>query len=280
VFHHEGIETLVRPFPISTDFTALARQAESAAVREAATRLQRTYHLEGQRICLGLDRFDYTKGIPERLQALDRLLSKSPHYRGHLVFVQAGPESRTRIAHYHDLNTEIVALVEEINRRHGTTDWVPIRLVHQHLDLQHVLAFYRLAEVCVVSALHDGMNLVAKEYVAARTDGDGVLILSQFTGAARELRQALLINPYDRETFADTLAHALEMSAEERTRRMCALREVVAGNNIYRWAGKVLQTLTNVRHETVVGIPKAEPMEPGAPLTVDESALFTPSATD
>lgn len=280
VFHHEGTETLVRPFPISTDFSALSRQAESAAIREEAAYLQRTYNVQGQRICLGLDRFDYTKGIPERLHAVDRLLSKYPHYRGHVVFVQAGPESRTRIARYHDLNNEIIALVDEINRRHGTPDWLPIRLVHHHLGLRQVLAFYRLADVCVVSSLHDGMNLVAKEYIAARTEGDGVLILSQFTGAARELRQALLINPYDSETFADTLASAVAMSADEQARRMRGLRAVVAGNNIYRWAGKVLQTLTTVRHETALGISTAKETADCDPFAVNESALFPHSGTE
>ncbi len=251
VLHRAGAETVVRPFPMSTDFSTLARQAESAAVRDEATRIQRTYGLQGRRICLGLDRVDYTKGIPERLRAVDRLFSKYPRYRRHLVFLQAGPESRGRLPHYQALNAEIRALVDDINHRHGTTDWTPILLLRQHFPLTQVLALYRLAEVCVVSALHDGMNLVAKEYVAAKNDEAGVLVLSQFTGAARELQQALLINPHDRETFADTLARALEMAADERAHRMRALRDTVAEHNIYRWAGQVLHTLTTLPHQVM-----------------------------
>ena len=141
------------------------------------------------------------------------------------------------------MNDEVSRLVEEINWRHGEEDWTPIILLREHFSLPRVLALYVLAEVCIVSSLHDGMNLVAKEYVAARSDGNGVLVLSRFTGAARELQQALLINPYATEDFADTLARALEMDVGERRTRMGALRETVANNNIYRWAGKVLSTL-------------------------------------
>jgi trehalose 6-phosphate synthase len=243
VFHHHGIETLVRPFPISTDFSGLSLQAVSPEVEEEMRSFRATPELQGRRLCVGVDRLDYTKGIPERLRALDQLFTKYPQYCRQVVFVQAGPESRAHIQRYQDLNAEIVRLVEEINWRHGEEDWVPILLLRQHLTLPRVLALYRLAEVCVVSSLHDGMNLVAKEYIAAKSDGDGVLVLSRFTGAARELRQALLINPYDREAFTETLATALAMPLAERIRRMRALRGQVAGNNIYRWAGKMLTTL-------------------------------------
>jgi trehalose 6-phosphate synthase len=280
VFHHDGIETLVRPFPISTDFSALAQHADSAAVIDEAVHVQRAHSLQGQRICLGLDRVDYTKGIPERLQAVDRLFSKYPQYCGTLVFVQAGPESRTRISRYQALNAEILTLVDEINHRHGTADWTPILLLRQHLNLTQVLALYRLADVCVVSALHDGMNLVAKEYVAAKNDGNGVLVLSQFTGAARELRQALLINPYDTETFADTLASALEMSAGERESRMWSLRDTVAWNNIYRWAGKVLQTLTTLPHEAKKGMANGREPTVLAPFPSTEPALVASSVAE
>jgi len=243
VFHHNGIETLVWPFPISTDFAGLSRQVESAEVTQEACRFQNAYHLHGQRICLGLDRLDYTKGIPERLKAVDRLFSKYPEYRTRVTFIQAGPESRARIKRYKELHEEIAGLVEEINQRHGSADWTPVLLLRQNLSLPQVLALYRLAEVCVVSPLHDGMNLVAKEYIAAANDRNGVLVLSRFTGAARELGQALLINPYDTETCADTLAAALGMEVEEQSNRMRALRDTVEKNNIYRWAGKILTAL-------------------------------------
>jgi alpha,alpha-trehalose-phosphate synthase [UDP-forming] len=243
VFHHNGVETLVRPFPISTDFDGLSLQMTTAEVRREAHRFQERHALRGRRVCLGVDRVDYTKGIPERLHALDRLFTKYPQYRRQVVFLQAGPESRIHIRRYKQLNDEVSRLIEEINWRHGDDDWTPIILLREHLSLPRVLALYALAEVCIVSSLHDGMNLVAKEYVAARSDGSGVLVLSRFTGAARELHQALLINPYDTEDFTDTLAKALEMDPDECRARMEALRETVANNNIYRWAGKVLSTL-------------------------------------
>ena len=247
VFHHNGVETLVRPFPISTDFTGLSLQVTSEEIRREAQRFQERYGLHERHICVGVDRIDYTKGIPERLHALDRLFTKYPQYRHQVVFLQAGPESRIHIRRYKELNDEVSRLVEEINWRHGDSDWTPIILLREHLSLPRVLALYTLAEVCIVSSLHDGMNLVAKEYVAARSDGNGVLVLSRFTGAARELHQALLINPYNTEDFADTLAKALEMDLGERRVRMEALRETVANNNIYRWAGKVLSTLLTLQ---------------------------------
>ena len=255
VFHHDGIETLVRPFPISTDFAELAKQTESEEVKTESRRLRALREIRGRRVCLGLDRLDYTKGIPERLWAFERLLCKYPHLRRKVVFVQVGPESRTAIPRYRALNEEIVRLVSELNRKYGSPDWVPVVLLRQHLSLTRVLAWYRLAEVCVVSSLHDGMNLVAKEYVAAKNDGEGALVLSRFTGAARELDQALLINPYDTETFADTLATALNMESEERAARMQRLRDTVKSNNIYRWAGKILTTLASLRQKPLLKHP-------------------------
>jgi len=249
VFHHNGVETLVRPFPISTDFAGIALQAESSEVKDRANHLQTRPELHGRRICLGLDRFDYTKGIPERLRAVERFYTKYPEYRQHVVFVQAGPESRTHIKRYQALNEEISRLVEEINWQHGNEEWTPIVLLRQSFRLPQVLALYRLAEVCVVSALHDGMNLVAKEYIAAKNDERGVLLLSYFTGAARELSQALLINPYDTESFADTLAMAFAMDPKEQASRLRALRETVGKNNIHRWAGKVLTAACSLRGE-------------------------------
>lgn len=253
VFHHDGIETLVRPFPISTDFSGMSLGVESKEVKAEAHRLQTLREIRGRRICLGLDRFDYTKGIPERLKAMDRLFSKYPQYRRQVVYVQAGPESRAAIPRYKALNEEIVSLAAEINRKHGSPEWTPVVLLRQHFSLSQVLALYHLAEICVVSSLHDGMNLVAKEYLAAKNGEDGVLVLSRFTGAARELNRALLINPYDTEMFADTLATALEMSREERMTRMHLLRETVKENNIYRWAGKVLTTLASLRRDNTLG---------------------------
>ena len=266
VFHHDGVETLVRPFPISTDFAGLSKAIEGEEVKAECRNLQTLREVRGRRICLGLDRLDYTKGIPERLRAFERLLGKYPHLQRHVVFVQVGPESRTAIPRYRSLNEQIVRLVSEINRKYGSPDWVPVVLLRQHLALPQVLAWYHLAEVCVVSSLHDGMNLVAKEYVAAKTGEDGVLVLSRFTGAARELDQALLINPYDTETFADTLAAALDMETAERTARMHSLRDTVKSNNIYRWAGKILTTLASLHQ-------KLQPDHPVSPVPIEIASL-------
>jgi len=235
-----GRRTLVRPFPISVDLDAVTEQAGSP---ENAARVERWRHqlrVTGQQVVLGIDRIDYTKGIPERLRALDRLLARYPEYQGQLTFVQIGAPSRSRIPVYAELAAEIEALVEEINWKYAAGHWMPVvfkPVSHQPAD---VLALYRLADVCLVTALHDGMNLVAKEYVAARGDGDGVLILSRFTGSARELEQALCVNPFDVEQVTAALRQALTMDEPERRTRMGALRDTVARNNVYRWAGKMV----------------------------------------
>jgi len=157
--------------------------------------------------------------------------------------VQIGAPSRTRIGSYQLLAREIASLVEDINWKYSQGRWAPIIYRQSPHAIEELLAFYRLADVCVASSLHDGMNLVAKEYVAARADGDGVLVLSRFTGAARELEQALQINPYATDETAAVLHQALCMGEAERRARMAASRETVAHNNIYRWAGKIVSEL-------------------------------------
>lgn len=178
VFHHDGVETLVHPFPISTDFAALSLHADSPEVRAEQDRLQVQHGLLGKQVCVGVDRLDYTKGIPERLRTFDQLLTKYLAYRERVVLIQAGPDSRAHIPRYQALSEEIGALVEDLNWRHGVNGWSPILWLHQHLMITQVLALYRLADVCVVRALHDGMNLVAQEYVAANNEATGVLVLS------------------------------------------------------------------------------------------------------
>jgi trehalose 6-phosphate synthase len=241
-----GHSTLVRPFPISLDFEAVSARASSREIAWRAERLRHELGLAGQTVLLGVDRIDYTKGIPERLRAVDRLLESHPEYLGKIRFVQIGAPSRTRIDRYRDLGREIEALVEEINWKHGQSRWTPIL----YRDVQHspdeVLAFYRLADVCIASSLHDGMNLVAKEYAAARVDGCGVLVLSRFAGAAAELEHALQINPYAADEVATILHQAIEMDVAEQRARMSAMREVVARNNVYRWAGKMILELGRI----------------------------------
>jgi alpha,alpha-trehalose-phosphate synthase [UDP-forming] len=235
--------TLVRPFPISLDIDALSQQAMSEDTTTRMRRLQHQLGLVNQRVLLGVDRIDYTKGIPERLQAVDRLLASHPEYIGKLRFVQIGAPSRTRIGSYQALAKDIESLVEDINWKYAQGRWSPIIYRDTPHTSEELLAFYRLADVCVASALHDGMNLVAKEYIAARGDGDGVLVLSRFAGAARELDQALQINPYATDETAAVLHQALSMNEAERRARMAASREIVARNNIYRWAGKIVSEL-------------------------------------
>ena len=156
-------------------------------------------------LAIGVDRMDYTKGIPERLRAVDRFLERYPEWRKRFVFLQMGAPSRTEINEYQDLNKEVDELAAQINATHGADDWKPIVLARAHHGVEEIFAGYRAASVCVVSSLHDGMNLVAKEFVAARDDRRGVLILSPFTGAAREMPEALLVNPYATDAFADAL---------------------------------------------------------------------------
>ena len=240
-----GKVTVVRPFPISIDFEDHDATARTEAVEEEIKRWRMQLGLaeEVDSIGIAIDRIDYTKGIPERLRALDQFLQKYPKYHERLVIVQIGVPSRTHVKEYQMLDDEIDSLVEDINWKWSTDSWRPIiYLKQQHSPIQ-MMALHRLANFCLVNSLDDGMNLVAKEFVASRFDEDGVLILSRFTGAARELTDAVLVNPFAIDEVADAMYQALEMSDEERRKRMQKMRTVVAENNIYRWAGKFLSGL-------------------------------------
>lgn len=246
---HSGHETLIRPYPISVDFEGIEKFSRSPEVTAAMDTLREEYSLSGKKVFLGLDRIDYTKGIPERLLAIDRFLEKYPDYKEQVVFLQMGEISRIHIPKYKALNDDINRIVEEINWKHSTDSWDPIIMVRRHLAFHELLAFYRLGDLCLVSSLHDGMNLVAKEFLSARSDEGGMLVLSQFTGAARELTDAILINPYDREQFSDSIYEALSLSEDERYKKMVKLRQVVQKNNIYRWAGKIISELLKFEFE-------------------------------
>jgi alpha,alpha-trehalose-phosphate synthase [UDP-forming] len=250
-----GHSTLVRPFPISLDLDAVNELAMSEGTAARVARLRQQLALTNQRVLLGVDRIDYTKGIPERLRAFARLLEMHPEYVGKVRFVQIGAPSRTRIPRYQELAKEIESLVEETNWKYGQDHWFPIIYRAAPHTTEDLLAFYRIADVCVASPLHDGMNLVAKEFVAARPDGDGVLVLSCFTGSARELEHSLQFNPYDVDQTALTLHQALTMEESERRGRMAALRETVARNNIYRWAGKMVDQLGRIAARRNLEVP-------------------------
>jgi len=274
-----GHLSLVRPFPISvawdehaTDVTNYKgdrpgdigmptmlkdEAANGYALRSASTpaetragNLHSELGIDGMRLILGVDRMDYTKGIVERLLALEYLLEEHPWYLEKIVFVQIAAPSRSHIPSYVDLRKHVEETVEGINRRFGTSRWKPVLLIERQCSHEEVGRFYRAADVCLVTSLHDGMNLVAKEYLAARKDVDGVLILSLFTGAAQELRDALLVNPYDIEQVGEAIRTALEMSPGERRLRMERMRHQVKENNVYRWASNVLTELCAVRLES------------------------------
>jgi alpha,alpha-trehalose-phosphate synthase [UDP-forming] len=239
-----GHETIIRAFPISVDFQKISSDVESEAIKKAAAHFQGEFSLgKEMKVILGLDRIDYTKGILERLRAIDRFLEKYPEYKERFVFIQMGALSRVHIPQYRDLNDEINDLVEGINWRHSTENWSPIIFFRRTLSYPETLAFYRLGDICIVSSLHDGMNIVAKEYICANNDLEGMLVLSRFTGAARELSEATLVNPYDIEDFADRIKDTFKMSKRERRQRMLKLRKTLAENDIYKWADKFIREL-------------------------------------
>jgi trehalose-6-phosphate synthase len=238
-----GHETLVRPFPISIDFDMIDSLARSPDVEARQAALKSDFRVRGRLLGIGVDRMDYTKGIVERFNAVDRLLERYPEYIGKFVLLQIGPLSRIHIPEYRAYNDEIYGRMLDINEKWKQKDWAPIILVKRHFSLEEILPYYRAADVCLVTAIHGGMNLVAKEFVAARSDERGVLVLSRFTGAARELGRALLVNPIDTDQTAEALQTALLLSPEEQSERMRKMRETVRDNNVFRWAGKIIQRL-------------------------------------
>jgi trehalose 6-phosphate synthase len=235
-----GQPTVVKPFAISIDpdlWTTPARLDRQAEERDVRASLG----IRGERIVFGVDRLDYTKGIPDRIRAFERLLVRHPEWREQAVFVQIGAPSRDQLAHYQTLSHEVDAIVADVNRRFGTASWTPVVYVREHREPAQIAAVYRAASVCVVSSLHDGMNLVAKEFIASRSDERGVLVLSNFTGAARELHEALLVNPFAVDQFGDALHTALTMPEDQQERRMRALRARVQGHTVFDWAAGILR---------------------------------------
>jgi trehalose 6-phosphate synthase len=260
---YRGGTTLVRPFPISVDFAEINQESQSDEVAQEMDRLVDELDLGGKLLGLGIDRIDYTKGIPHRFKAIGRFFEKYPEYREKLVFVQAGVISRADIDAYKLLGEQIEEVLEDVNGRFAKNGWRPIIYLPTDLPNTTLLALRRLARFCVVSSLHDGMNLVAKEYVASRFDEDGVLVLSPFTGAAHELTQALIVNPYATEKFAEALYNAVTMPQRERRVRMAQMRAIVRENNIYKWAAQlVVQLLQGTRrsHITPTGTPMVSPL--------------------
>ena len=239
--------TLVRPFPISVDFTDVQPPESTPDSYSERSTLLKALGVEATFMGVGVDRVDYTKGILERFLAIERFLEKYPSYQGQFTFVQIGAPSRSHLKRYHDLMAEVEAEADRINWRFQTDKWKPIVFLNRQHNHQEIQSYYRGADLCLVTSLHDGMNLVAKEFVAARHDERGVLILSCFTGAARELRDALQINPYDIDQTAEAIRCALNMEPEEKELRMRHMRKTVREHNVYRWAGSLIAELCELR---------------------------------
>jgi trehalose 6-phosphate synthase len=245
-----GRETLVGAFPISIDFEYFEQEADSDQVRRRVTELRQLF---GQvTTVLGIDRLDYTKGIPERIRAFGLFLHKYPQYRRRTCLVQIVVPSRETIPGYQQLKSEIERLVTQVNGEYAEPGWVPINYIHRALPRTELLALYRTCRVALVTPLKDGMNLVAKEYCACRLDNDGVLILSEFAGAATELKHgSVQVNPYDQNEVADALATAVSMEPAEQRRRMLRLRNQIRRANLGAWLEAFIGVVEGVTEGTL-----------------------------
>ena len=234
-------------YPISIEWPPrwLAQTLPAPAARAA---VRARFNLaDNLQLGLGVERWDFTKGIVERFQALEVLFEKYPEWIGRLSFLQVAAPSRSKLPAYQALQQQTISEMERINKRFAQNGWQPILLLSEHQEPESVFELYRAADFLLVNSLHDGMNLVAKEFVASRDDEDGVLILSTFAGASRELLEALMVNPYDVAETAEAMTAALGMSRLERQKRMQLMRRTVSENNVYRWAGRMLMDVSGKR---------------------------------
>ncbi len=247
--NRKGHLTRVRPYPISVSMSENGH-VEEKSTGELVSQICNDLNIHASVLGVGVDRVDYTKGILERFRAIEKFLEMNPSYQRRFSFIQIGAPSRTAIDRYQKLLEEVDQEAARINARFQAGRWMPIVLLKKHHSHQEIARFYKAASLCLVTALHDGMNLVAKEFVASRDDDKGVLILSTFAGAAMELSDALLVNPYDVQQVAGAIHRALEMPSEEQTTRMQHMRANVREYNIYRWAANLLSDLTEIRIDT------------------------------
>ena len=241
-----GHVSYIKPFPISISFPNGFEKTKDEIDKDEKEKLLKSLGIKTKYIGLGIDRLDYTKGILERLKAIEIFLNTYPSYLGHFTFIQIAAPSRTKVKKYRDFAVEVEKEVERINSQFKIKNWKPIVLLAKHHSHTEIQKFYRVADFCLVTSLHDGMNLVAKEYVASRFDEKGVLILSQYTGASRELEDALIVNPYNGKQTADAIKEALEMKPYEQTKRMRDMRETIKNYNVYRWSAELLKTIVNL----------------------------------
>jgi len=245
-----GQRTWLHPVAISVDAEEIAALSETLETRRAETEIREGLGLQGCKIGLGVDRLDYTKGIPERFEALERLFEKHPEWQGRFAFIQIGVPSRIELREYRNVRVRVRRWTDSINRRFPRAAGPTVHLIESNLDFRELVPYYRVADLCTVTSLHDGMNLVAKEYLAASTDLDGALVLSPFTGAARELERAWIVSPYDREGLADTYHAALSEPREAQHERMAALRESVLRWNIFDWTLEILDAAVKANLRT------------------------------
>ncbi|HEV3245084.1 MAG TPA: trehalose-6-phosphate synthase [Candidatus Paceibacterota bacterium] len=236
-----GHETRVDPFPISIAFPGEA-EITTPPDKEMLDRL----NIKTEFLALGVDRLDYIKGIPERFRGVEFFLQTYPEYLGRFTFLQIASPTRAGVEKYREYAEQVLAEAERINNEFGTADWRPIIVEHRSYSHGDLRKLYQLADICMVTSIHDGMNLVAKEYVAARSEENGVLILSNFTGASRDLASALSVNPYSAEESAEAIYQALIMPESEQRRRMKAMRNAVRDYNVYRWSAEIIKALANL----------------------------------
>jgi trehalose 6-phosphate synthase len=282
----EGRRAVVGTFPIGIDFEEFAQQAARPEIASHSAEIRR--RLSGDLLVLGVDRLDYTKGIPERLKSFRLLLQRSPELRGHMTLVQVVVPSREEIPNYKSLRREVELLVSQVNGEFTQPGWVPVHYIHRNLGRDELLAYYRAADIGLVTPLKDGMNLVAKEFCAAQIDERGVLIVSEFAGAGPELRHgAILVNPNDFAEVAQALHQAAHMTAEQKRSRMRLLRDIVKDHSVQRWIRLFLQAIPSPAASGSTGGPggslrpaafKQPPADtPGVALV---AAAFSPSGRD
>ncbi|WP_296747114.1 trehalose-6-phosphate synthase [Mesorhizobium sp.] len=242
-----GQVTLVHAYPISIEWPVELLNA-LPSVEDCRAHVRERFGIPADvRLCVGVERLDYTKGILDRFHALEELFIRYPDMVGKVVFLQIAAPSRGTLPAYKQLHDECLRYADELNQRYGTEDYRPVLLVAEHHPQAAVYELYRAADICLVTSLHDGMNLVAKEFVASRDDEQGVLLLSTFAGASRELLEALIVNPYDAAMMSEAMLQALTMGPDEQRERMRRMREIVRDNNVYRWAGSMLLDAARLR---------------------------------
>lgn len=239
-----GHTTLVKPFPIGIDVSL--KDFEVIEKKENLSKLLETYGIAAQYVGVGVDRIDYAKGLKEKFLAIERFFEMNPSYIGKFTFVQIGAPSRTFLKSYTDMTETLEKEAERINLRFKQRNWKAILFLARHHSHEEIKPYYSSSNFCMVSSLHDGMNLVAKEFIAARTQNDGVLILSRFAGAAHELKGALIVNPYDTEEMAEAIKNALEMSSDDQHARMEPMRQEILKHNIFWWAASLLRSMRNI----------------------------------